>query len=253
MTRRLALQPDRAQPRLYRRREGDREELATLTVGAPPPVYGERWSSSELGFLRAWDPVRSKLAAALLRGWEGVLPAPGERWLYLGVASGTTASHLADLVGAQGRVYGLDKSVRPFAKLLDVAERFPNLYPVFGDARRPREYLGSVPLVDGLYVDVAQPDQVEIVEENVRQFLRTSGKILVTLKTSSMGRDRGAKEHLDRALDHLKRRFELDRPVGLDPFHRRHYLIGGNPTRRAFDAPDREPPPSPERRVGRRP
>jgi fibrillarin-like pre-rRNA processing protein len=253
MTRRSAFQPDREQPRLYRRREGDRTELATLTVGAPPPVYGERWSPSREGFLRTWDPIRSKLAAALIRGWEGALPRVGERWLYLGVASGTTASHLADLVGPEGRVYGVDKSVRPFARFLEVAERFPNLLPVFGDARRPRDYGGSVPILDGLYVDVAQPDQVEIVEENVRLFLRTSGSLLVTLKTSSMGRDRGAKEHLDRAMERLKRRFDLDRPVGLDPFHRRHYLIGGNPTRQAFEAPLPEATPPPERRAGRRP
>ncbi len=235
--RRVGFQRNQGQPRLYRRHDGDRVELATLTIGSPPPVYGERWSSCADGLLRVWDPVRSKLAAGIVRGWEGVLPAPGERWLYLGVASGTTASHLADLVGPNGRVYGVDKSIRPFAKFLDVAERFPNLLPVYGDARRPREFVGSVPLVDGLYVDVAQPDQIEIVEENAREFLRTSGKFLLTLKTASMGRDRGAKEHLDRSVDRLKHRFDLDRPIGLDPFHRRHYLIGGNPTRQALAAP----------------
>lgn len=253
MNRRSAFQSDQDQPRLYRRQEGDRSELATLAAGAPPPVYGERWFPSRAGLLRAWDPVRSKLAAGILRGWEGALPAVGERWLYLGVASGTTASHVADLVSPEGCVYGVDKSIRPFARFLEVAERFPNLLPVLGDARRPREYAGSVPLVDGLYVDVAQPDQVEIVEENVRLFLRTSGKLLVTLKTSSMGRERGAKEHLDRAMERLKGRFELDRPVGLDPFHRRHYLIGGNPTRRAFETPEPRPTPPPGPRVERRP
>jgi fibrillarin-like pre-rRNA processing protein len=253
MTRRSVFQPDREQVRLYRRQEGDRSELATLAVGAPPPVYGERWLPSRAGLLRAWDPVRSKLAAAILRGWDGPLPASRERWLYLGVASGTTASHVADLVGPEGRVYGVEKSVRPFARFLEVAERYPNLLPVFGDARRPREFLGSVPVVDGLYVDVAQPDQVEIVEENVRLFLRTSGKLLIALKTSSMGRDRGAKGHLDRALGRLTERFEMDRPVGLDPFHRRHYLLGGNPTRRAFEVPAPGATPPPGRRAVRRP
>jgi fibrillarin-like pre-rRNA processing protein len=253
MTRRTAFQPDPSQRRLYRRQEGDRSELATLAVGAPPPVYGERWLPSRAGLLRAWDPVRSKLAAAILRGWDGALPAVGERWLYLGVASGTTGSHVADLVGPEGRVYGVDKSVRPFARFLEVAERYPNLLPVFGDARRPRDYVGSVPIVDGLYVDVAQPDQVEIVEENVRLYLRTSGKVLVALKTSSMGRDRGAKEHLDRAMERLTHRFDMDRPVGLDPFHRRHYLIGGNPTRRAFEESTGRPTPPPGRHAARRP
>jgi fibrillarin-like pre-rRNA processing protein len=245
--------PDPNQPRLYRRTEGTRVELATLTEGHLPPVYGERWSNVRSGVVRAWDPVRSKLAAALLRNWEGVLPMPGERWLYLGVASGTTASHIADLVGPTGRVYGVDKSVRPFLKFLEVAERFSNLLPVFGDARRPLDYLGSVPSVEGLYLDIAQPDQVEIAEENARAYLRTAGKLLLVLKASSMGRERSATEHLQQALGRLRSRFDLDRSVALDPFHRRHYLIGGIATRRAFAEPTAPSKPPPGPRAGRRP
>ena len=48
---------------------------------------------------RAWNPFRSKLAAAILGGVDNIHMAPGQKVLYLGAASGTTVSHVADIVG----------------------------------------------------------------------------------------------------------------------------------------------------------
>ena len=46
-----------------------------------------------------WNPFRSKLAASIVGGIENVYMQPGSKVLYLGAASGTTVSHVADLVG----------------------------------------------------------------------------------------------------------------------------------------------------------
>ncbi len=46
-----------------------------------------------------WNPFRSKLAAAILGGIERIYIKPGSKVLYLGAASGTTVSHVADIVG----------------------------------------------------------------------------------------------------------------------------------------------------------
>ena len=46
-----------------------------------------------------WNPFRSKLAAAILGGVEAIHIKPGAKVLYLGAASGTTVSHVSDLVG----------------------------------------------------------------------------------------------------------------------------------------------------------
>ncbi len=46
-----------------------------------------------------WNPFRSKLAAAILGGIEKIHIRPGSKVLYLGAASGTTVSHVADIVG----------------------------------------------------------------------------------------------------------------------------------------------------------
>jgi fibrillarin-like pre-rRNA processing protein len=223
--------------RLCRRAGDEPPSFWTEALGDPPSVYGERVVVAEGRTLRRWDPSRSKLGAAITKGWTEPLPREGERWLYLGAATGTTASHVADLVGPGGVVYAVEKSVRPFARLLLLAERYPNLGPVLADARRPAEYLALVPPVDGVYIDVAQPDQVAIALANARPFLLGTGALLLVLKTASMGRDRSPREHLDEAVEELSDGFEVDVTEPLEPFHKRHYLIGARPTRRLFHPP----------------
>lgn len=46
-----------------------------------------------------WNPFRSKLAAAILGGIDKIHMVPGSKVLYLGAASGTTVSHVSDIVG----------------------------------------------------------------------------------------------------------------------------------------------------------
>ena len=48
---------------------------------------------------RVWNPFRSKLGAAILSGVDNIHMPPGTKVLYLGAASGTTVSHVSDIVG----------------------------------------------------------------------------------------------------------------------------------------------------------
>ncbi len=237
--------PDPTSPRLVRLVTAERTELWTETAGTPPAVYGERWTEVGSRTYRSFDPFRAKLAAALVRGWEGDLPAPGERWLYLGAASGTTASHIADLLGREGRLYAVERSIRPFARLTELADRWPNLLPILADAREPRHYADLVPPVDGLYVDVSQPDQLEILRRNAELFLQGPGSlVLLALKTASMGRDTGPAGHLARSEAALSEVLDLAASVKLDPFHRAHYLVGGR-ARPVLFGSEGTPPESP--------
>ncbi len=256
MRRPAPYQPGAESPRLWRRLRTDREEFWTEAVGPPPSVHGERWTSFDGRALRAFEPPRSKLAAALAAGWTAPLPRVGERWLYLGAASGTTASHVADLVGPAGRVYAVERSLRPFARLLKLAERWPNLLPILADAREPDQYADRVPVVEGIYADVAQPGQAELAEANAQRYLDpTAGALLLALKTSSLGRAASRTAHLHSALSALEGTVRLEEPIRLDPFYRSHYLVGGRagtpgarpaaPSARRRDGPPR---PSFERR-----
>ena len=67
-------------------------------------VYGEKKVSidgdgGEKIEYRVWNPFRSKLAAAILGGIDNIHMRPGSKVLYLGAASGTTVSHVSDIVG----------------------------------------------------------------------------------------------------------------------------------------------------------
>lgn len=60
------------------------------------------WKKGENGEkieYRVWNPFRSKLGAAILGGVDQIHIKPGAKVLYLGAASGTTVSHVSDIVG----------------------------------------------------------------------------------------------------------------------------------------------------------
>jgi len=246
--------PVEGSPRLLETPRKDRLELWTEAVGELPPVYGERWTDVDGRRFRLFEPARSKLAAAVVRGWPGDLPAPGERWLYLGAATGTTVSHVGDLVGPEGRVYAVERSVRPFGRLLALADRWPNLRPILADAREPESYASLVPPVNGVYADIAQADQLEIVVRNAELLLTgDGGALLIALKTPSMGRERSAGAHREEAERSLASRVALAPSVSLEPFHRGHFMVGGrwgaaSRLRLRTDRPTRTPH---ERRRGR--
>jgi rRNA 2'-O-methyltransferase fibrillarin len=61
---------------------------------------------------RVWNPFRSKLAAGILGGMDSIYMKPGSKVLYLGAASGTSVSHVADIVGPTGVVYAVEFSHR---------------------------------------------------------------------------------------------------------------------------------------------
>ncbi|MCI4342056.1 MAG: fibrillarin-like rRNA/tRNA 2'-O-methyltransferase [Thermoplasmata archaeon] len=250
MTRRVpASRPTALPSRLLRLTEKEKTQLFTATEADPPSLYGERVLDRAQGPLRHFDPFRSKLAAALIREPRLLPPAVGERWLYLGAAGGTTVSHVADLVGPKGEVFAVEKSARPCIRLLAIAERLPGLYPLIGDARRPEEYLSLVPTVDGLYLDVSQPDQVAIAIANHRLFLRRGGRFLFCVKLASLARSVDPDASLRSVLADLSKEFALEPPIALAPFHRAHVLLAG----RAL-SPDRRrhaPPAPPVRPAGR--
>ena len=129
-----------------------------------------------------WNPFRSKIAAAILGGVESTHIQPGSKVLYLGAASGTTVSHVSDIVGPvspphlsfptsswaysfsqTGVVYAVEFSHRTGRDLINVAKKRTNIIPIIEDARHPHKYRMLVGMVDVLFADVAQPDQARIL------------------------------------------------------------------------------------------
>ncbi len=201
-------------------------KLATVNLAPGKRVYGERlfhWKDKEL---REWNPYRSKLAAALFKGIEELPIKEGDKILYLGAATGTTPSHVSDLVGPSGRVYALDVAPRVMRELIAVCETRPNMFPLLNDAKKPYEYRHVVELVDGIYADVAQPEQAEIVADNADYFLRDGGYLLLAIKARSIDVTKEPSEIFKQQINVLKQRgFEIVDVVHLEPFDKDHAMV----------------------------
>lgn len=104
----------------------------------------------------------------------------------MGAASGTTVSHVADVVGPEGLVYAVEFSLRSGRDLLTVASRRPNIVPIIEDARHPHKYRMIVSMVDTIFADVAQPDQARIVAINAQHYLKNGGHFVISIKVSDI-------------------------------------------------------------------
>ena len=170
---------------------------------------------------RVWNPFRSKLAAAIIGGLDDIFMRPGAKVLYLGAASGTSVSHVADVVGAQGTVYAVEFSHRSGRDLINMATRRPNIIPIIEDARHPLRYRMLVGMVDVVFADVAQPDQARIVALNAHLYLKVGGAVLISIKANCI--DSTAPPEAVFASEVQKLRGERMKPLEqltLEPFER---------------------------------
>lgn len=133
---------------------------------------------------RVWNPFRSKIAASIVGGIDNIWIKPGTKLLYLGGASGTTCSHMADLVGPTGIVYAVEFSKRSGRDLVNMAKKRTNVIPIIEDARHPQKYRMLMNMCDTIFADVAQPDQARILGLNAALFVKNRGKFLISIKAS---------------------------------------------------------------------
>ncbi|MFW9852973.1 MAG: fibrillarin-like rRNA/tRNA 2'-O-methyltransferase, partial [Candidatus Thorarchaeota archaeon] len=149
--------------------------LATINANPGKKVYTERLMTHGGVEYRTFDPYKSKLAASVLKKMSVFPFKENIKILYLGAASGTTVSHISDMVGEKGSIYAVEFSTRSLRDLISVAETRKNIIPIHADARFPEDYSLIVPNVDIIYEDVAQPSQGEILNTNIEVFLKKGG------------------------------------------------------------------------------
>ncbi|MGQ9459744.1 MAG: fibrillarin-like rRNA/tRNA 2'-O-methyltransferase, partial [Candidatus Bathyarchaeaceae archaeon] len=167
--------------------EDGSRRLATLNLTPGKNVYGERLVSFGSEEYRLWDPYRSKFAAAILKGLETVPIQPHHTVLYLGAASGTTASHVSDIVGEKGHVYCIEFAARAIRELINNVCAFrSNMSPLLADARLPERYSTLVGKVNDIYCDIAQPEQARVLADNADLFLVDDGWVMLAVKAQSI-------------------------------------------------------------------
>jgi fibrillarin-like pre-rRNA processing protein len=211
--------------RLLREERNGRSKLFTMNLAPGTKAYNEDLVMKEGREFRSWDPFRSKLAAAMIKGLpEDVVPE-GSKVLYLGASTGTTLSHVSDLVGEKGVVVGVEFAPRVAREFIErVARVRSNVIPFVSDARDPEKY--AVTAVDLVYCDIAQPDQTEIAMANCRRLLRAGGTLLLVVKARSIDvlKDPAAVYREERAKLEGSG-FEVLSVVELSPFEKDHALI----------------------------
>jgi fibrillarin-like pre-rRNA processing protein len=208
--------------------EDGAQRLATRNLTPGRNVYGERLLRHEGVEYRVWDAFRSKLAAAILKNLKTVPIKPSHRVLYLGAASGTTASHISDIVGEKGYVYCVEFAPRALRELVNnVCAYRLNMSPILEDARFPEKYgmfIGGN--VDDVYCDIAQPEQAKILADNADLFLKKSGWIMIAVKAQSIDVTKEPSEVYKQEIKVLKNRgFRIEEVVHLEPYDIAHAMI----------------------------
>lgn len=211
---------------------GKEDALVTKSLVPGKAVYGEKLIKVDEGEqkieYRVWNPFRSKIAAGILGGLKNLYIHPGDKVLYLGGASGTTVSHVADVVGPTGMVYAVEFSHRSGRDLINMAKMRTNVIPIIEDARHPLKYRMLVGMVDTLFADVAQPDQARIVSLNAHRFLKNGGHFIISIKANCIDSTLAPEAVFAKEVAALKKeQFKPMEQLTLEPFERDHAIVTG--------------------------
>jgi fibrillarin-like pre-rRNA processing protein len=208
--------------------EDGTQRLATRNLTPGRTVYGERLIRFKKVEYRVWDAFRSKLAAAIIKGVQTVPITLGSRVLYLGAASGTTPSHVSDIVGEEGHVYCVEFASRSIRDLVNnVAAYRLNMLPFLEDARFPEKYAMFIPeKVDCVYCDVAQPEQAKLLADNADMLLKPAGWVMLAVKAQSIDVTKDPLTIYKQEAKVLKTRgFDIKEIVRLEPYDKAHAMI----------------------------
>ncbi|RYP55911.1 hypothetical protein DL769_010022 [Monosporascus sp. CRB-8-3] len=223
---------------------GKEDHLLTRSIAPGIEVYGEKRVSVDSTTkdadgapvttkveYRVWNPFRSKLAAGIIGGIDNIYMKPGSKAsivLYLGAASGTSVSHVADIVGPTGNVYAVEFSHRSGRDLVNMAQNRTNVIPIVDDARHPLRYRMLVPMVDCIFADVAQPDQARIVALNAHMFLKVGGGVVISIKANCIDSTAAPEAVFAQEVQKLKaERIKPQEQLTLEPYERDHALVVG--------------------------
>lgn len=199
------------------------KKIATKNLTPGEKVYGEELIREGKIEYRIWDYFRSKPAAAIKRGIKNFPIKKGDKILYLGIASGTTASHFSDIIGEEGIIYGIDVAERVLKDIIRVAEKRGNILPILSDARIPEKYANNIlEKVDLVYADVADPEEVELFIRNCKMFLKENGYGMIAIKSQSIDVTKDPKVIYEESRKKLEEDFKILDFVTLDPYDKAH-------------------------------
>jgi len=210
---------------VYEQRKGKRTLLYTKSLVPGFNIYGENVLREGGEEYREWNPRRSKLAAAILKGCPNIFMRKAQTILYLGAATGTTVSHVSDIVGPDGFIFALDFAPRVVRELVFVCEKRKNIAPLLENAHHPEDYKDRITDVDLVYQDIAQKDQVAIFLKNTDMFLKKACYALLCVKSRSIDVTKRPREVFNQVRTKLENRITIIDSRDLGPFEKDHMIF----------------------------
>ena len=189
-------------------------------------VYGEKIITFNGEEYREWDPYRSKLAAMILEKPLEDFLSNDLKCLYLGASSGTTISHLSDIV-YNGIVYGVEFAERSMRQLIQNTNKRKNIIPILGDANFPEKYAHSIfTNIDLVYQDIAQPNQAQIAIANCNYYLKDNGTLILAIKSQSIDSvQKPEKIYLQEKLIIEKAGYKISETFNIHKFAANHIIL----------------------------
>ncbi len=205
--------------------EGEKK-LATKNLIPGNQVYNEKLLTVNGVEYRIWNPFRSKLASAIMNNLNDFPFNKKSDVLYLGVSTGTTISHISDIVEQNGTIFGIEHASRVARDFLDrVASHRKNIVPIIQDARKPGEFFSVYKKVDIVYVDIAQPDQTDIAIENCKLYLKPGGYMFLVIKTRSIDVVKEPRGVIKDEIKKLETLFQIKQTIDLHPYDKDHAMV----------------------------
>lgn len=206
----------------------DIQHIYTVNLDKGRTIYGEKTTEMNGVEYREWNPYRSKLAACIQNNCRKTFLDAKTKVLYLGASSGTTVSHFSD-IAKEGIIYAVEFSPRSLRELVQNCADRPNVIPILGDATRPFDYAKFISTeVDLLYMDVAQPNQGEILRKNAEWFLKKDGAFIYAIKSRAIDTTQAPGEIFKAEIAALSSAgFEINDQIRLEPYSADHMVLFG--------------------------
>jgi len=210
---------------VFESEQGRRKQMYTINLVPNQSVYGEKLVAENGVEYREWDAFKSKLASCILKGSLNIGIRKNDVVLYLGSASGTTISHVSDIIGNEGLVFAVDIAPRVMRDLIFLCYKRKNIAPILADAGKTNILKERVSAADVIYQDIAQKNQVDIFLKNVNLFLKNDGYALLAVKARSIDVTKQPRQIFKEVKAQLEKNLTIIDYRELEPFQKDHCMF----------------------------
>ena len=202
-----------------------KRKLYTINLTPGKKIYEESLVKQNNIEYREWDPYSSKLASLIMNNCPNIFLRKNDVVLYLGISTGTTVSHVSDIVGKEGFVFAVDLAPRVTRDLIFNLEARKNIASILESSNHVKKLMERISLVDLIYQDLAQKNQVDIFMKNFNAFLKKDGYGIIAIKARSIDVTKKPKQIFNQVKEQLEREVTIIDYKTLEPYQKDHAMF----------------------------